>query len=310
MPRFIYRSVCRNNDYRHPVINLNLNFSAKKQFIRFFTIYIDAIIYKLTMRYFFHHFTSDAFANTEFGIFTGEHFIWMIIAAVALALSLFIFRNIDDGALFRFIRITAIVLLVSEVVKIVIILYWGNFDIGQDLPLWLSSMFVYLLPFVGFAKGRLRQHAINSIVSIYFVGGVLTMIMPLILYYYPLLNFFSFHSLIYHWLMIFIALLLLIRGHVNINLKQFHFIIVPFLIMAVIALPVNAIFDGDYMFLTNGNNSAFHMFYTMMPWAFYALTVLALHIAYIFLTAVAFKFADTRIRKYKSHKSTKISSGQ
>ena len=214
--------------------------------------------------------------------------MFLVLAVIALPTLLYLCRNISDEKLWKFFKITAVTLLILEVVKIIIPLaQTGIFDWGEDLPLWLSSMFIYLLPFVAWGKDRVRKVAIDAIVVIFFFSGILALSMPLILYYYRTFSFFGLHSLIYHWLMIFVAILLFMRGHVKIEFKNVWLVLIPFLGMAVIAIIMNAIFGGDYMFLNDGRFSAFEMF-NHLPQPLYIATVLLLHTVMFSVGAILF----------------------
>ena len=245
-------------------------------------------------RYFFYHLSTGVWDNFELGLFHWDHIVWLIMAATALPLLLWLCRNMSREAMWRMFKIMAVCLLITEVIKIIIPLWQtGYFDFAEDLPLWLSSMFVYLMPFLAWGKGRVRKVAIYSIVCIYFFSGILTMVMPLILYYYRVFTFFGLHSLVYHWLMIFVALLLYMHGHAKFEFKKLWVILIPFLTMTTIAGIANIIWGGDYMFLRDGEFTPFAMF-NFLPHPIYISVVITAHLIMFFLTACLFIFLDRR----------------
>jgi len=263
------------------------------------------------LQYFFCHLSTGVWQNFDLGLFHWDHILFIILAAIALPLSLYLCRNISEKKLWRFFKIMAVILLVLEVVKIIIpLVQTGIFDPAEDLPLWLSSMFVFLFPVLAWGKGRVRRVAINSICAIFFFSGILTMFMPLILHYYRVFSFFGLHSLLYHWLMIFTALILFIRGHVKIEWKSIWTILIPFFIMGVIALTVNWAFGwtGDYMFLTDGRHTPFAMF-NGLPHPLFVVVVILLH-AGMFAVGASFFCVLQTIRDKRRAKSVVTKSEQ
>lgn len=127
------------------------------------------------------------------------------------------------------------------------------------LPLDTCSIVMPAALLAGFGRGRVRQAAESWLATGGVVGGVATMVRLNAFYYYPFFSFGAFYSMLWHLLMVFLGLLVLVtrqrragdpslpeaeRGVGLSTLKSgfcFH------LLFSLVVIPVDFLFDFDFM---------------------------------------------------------------
>ena len=67
--------------------------------------------------------------------------------------------------------------------------------------------------------------------------------------YYPFFTFGAFYSMIWHFLMVFLGLLLVVTNYVSVNYKSVLKGFIFHLIICLIVIPINYIFNFDFMLL-------------------------------------------------------------
>ena len=123
----------------------------------------------------------------------------------------------------------------------------GAFNTGL-LPLDLCSMIMPAGILTGFGRGRIRQMAAAWVSTGGILGGLATMVQLNALRYYPLLSFGAFYSMLWHFLMVFMGLLLCVTASRGPDLTtvlegyRFH------LIFSAVVIPVDFAFGFDFMF--------------------------------------------------------------
>ena len=126
----------------------------------------------------------------------------------------------------------------------------GSFNTGL-LPLDTCSIIMYAGLLAGFCKGKIGKAASSWLATGGVVGGVATMLYLNAFKYYPFFSFGAFYSMIWHFLMVFLGLLLIVTKHVDIKFStvlygfMFHFII------SLIVIPLDFIFNWDFMLYLN-----------------------------------------------------------
>ncbi|MBR6119957.1 MAG: hypothetical protein IKQ04_06540 [Oscillospiraceae bacterium] len=131
------------------------------------------------------------------------------------------------------------------------------------LPLDTCSIVMPAALLAGFGRGRVRQAAESWLATGSVVGGVATMVRLNAFYYYPFFSFGALYSMLWHLLMVFLGLLVLVtrlrsagdpslpeaeRGVGLSTLKGgfcFH------LLFSLVVIPVDFLFDFDFMLYRN-----------------------------------------------------------
>ena len=129
------------------------------------------------------------------------------------------------------------------------------YDIQRDgvfnihlLPLDSCSIIMPAAILAGFAKGRVQRIASAWVCTGGIVGGLAAMIQLTAFRYYPLLSFGAFYSMIWHFLMVFMGLLLIVTATPPLRFSLvtdgylFHFL------YSLIVIAVNYILNLDFMF--------------------------------------------------------------
>lgn len=152
-----------------------------------------------------------------FGLFTWKHFA-MLAVCVALIAALcryFLGRTARQQA--RILKITAVALLLGNLGRDVFLLIRGRMTIGY-LPLHLCSfaIFVYLLhAFLPDVQQSRFRAALGEIgFTLLMPGTIWALILP-DWSAYPILNFMSLHSFLWHSVLVAYPLMLLLSGRIH-----------------------------------------------------------------------------------------------
>ncbi len=103
----------------------------------------------------------------------------------------------------------------------------------------------------GYAKGKIQKISECWLATGSIVGGIATMVVLNAFKYYPFLSFGAFYSMIWHFLMVFIGLLLIVTNYVE---MKYSTIINGFILQFVFSLVVillDFIFNWDFMMFLN-----------------------------------------------------------
>ena len=99
----------------------------------------------------------------------------------------------------------------------------------------------------GYSKGRVKDYATCWLATGCIVGGFATMLFLNAFKYYPFLSFGAFYSMIWHFLMVFIGLLIIINNYVKIEYKTILKGFIFHILFSCIVIPIDYIFNFDFM---------------------------------------------------------------
>ena len=131
----------------------------------------------------------------------------------------------------------------------------GSFNTGL-LPLDTCSLVMPAALLAGFGKGKARRLAESWLVTGGVVGGVGAMVQLSAFHYYPFFSFGAFYSMLWHWLMVALGLLLAAAGVVPEEDGPFHSPLGSrtvlrgygfHLLFSLVVIPVDFLFDFDFM---------------------------------------------------------------
>ena len=188
-------------------------------------------------------------------MFTPLHFI---VAGIILALVIIFALTVYKKEKFikpLFIVLWAVVT-VLEVVKITWESTTGNvvkLEVTGILPLYPCSIFMYAMPFAIWGKGKVKQAACGYVCTLGLLGGAVNFFYPMtVLYRYSIISFSAMHSMIYHAIMLFTCLTMLLSKYHRYtgvkNILDLFLPCIPTLIMSIPANIVNYTYGADYMF--------------------------------------------------------------
>lgn len=147
------------------------------------------------------------------GMFTPGHITALLICLpTAVAAALLLGRRMSRRTCDRLVLGAAVLLTVMEGIKIAHAFAYGDAFLDSWVPLSFCSIFMLTLWLYRFGGGVVRDGAATYLAYAAPVAGLGFLIFPATsLVGYPVWHFLSLHSLIFHSLMIFLGLTLLLR---------------------------------------------------------------------------------------------------
>lgn len=194
------------------------------------------------------------FASIPF-IMAPEYLVWCIMALIATGVGIYFLIKYQTAKRVKIVLITLWAILVGiEIVKVIVNISGGDFSLAWDLPLYICSIPLYIMPVAIWGKGIYQQIACAYICTIGLFGTIMNYVVPTVTVNYSLFSFYGFHTSLFHTILWVIPLVMLCTGYCKFNLKEFGW---QFLGFVVITLPV-LIFDHitttNYMYFREGVN--------------------------------------------------------
>ncbi len=193
------------------------------------------------------------------------HTVFMVLACLAIILVPIFLRKTKEKNVDLFLKVLSIVIPVLELVKITWETVWdlkvvGSFNWGGLLPLYTCSMFIFVLPFAAWAKGKVKRAAVAWLSTIGIFAGLTNFFLPPILNTYPFWTLATFTSLNFHFWMVFTGVFLGVTGYYKAKWSDIITAWLPLAIFSVIVIPANYILQAqghypDYMLYMHGNGA-------------------------------------------------------
>lgn len=148
------------------------------------------------------------------GIFSIEHLIFLGICLMLIFIALILTKNLNPKKIDKIVLILAIFVTLLEIAKIT----W-NYQVARRrtvtlIPLYYCSIFIYASLMAGFGKGRIKEAGYAFMAYGGLLAGLAFLVYPVTsLATQKLWHFLSFHSMIYHSIMFYVGLLLLVRRY-------------------------------------------------------------------------------------------------
>lgn len=202
-------------------------------------------------------FFSLPYEYTPCGLFTWGHALLFCVTALLIAAGLYASRGWGERAVRRMVRLATALLWALEIGKILFVLFkTGSRNPNDFIPLYYCSLVLYAGLFSSVGKGRLRRLGDVFLATGGLIGGACFLICPnTSLPRYPVFHFISFHSFLLHGLMVFLGLLLLLRGVVRLRPADVVYCAGLVSAMCAAALAYNNIYSA-----VTGTNTANLMF--------------------------------------------------
>lgn len=171
-----------------------------------------------------------------------EHLILLVIGistAVYFAIKL---RNISEKENRVLLAILSVYFVLTEIYKELFLSYIiEDGYCWSDFPFQLCSIGMYLCVVAVFFKKKEITEVIYCFLGTYnFMGGIAAFLEPESMFYSYVTM--TIHSILWHYLLIFIGLYSIISGRVKYNLRVFSKTIFLYLILCIVAYILNAIF--------------------------------------------------------------------
>lgn len=227
--------------------------------------------------------TPEGFMSWQHLVFASLFFVTMIVISIIIGMK---FRNKDEIAKNKVLVWTAIIIVSSEVLHIAIccIRAGSFFPILHNLPLFLCSIQFITIPLAAFAKGRVKEAALDFV----FIFGILSASMGVFgagqnFNAYPVLSFDNVISAVTHTVSGFASLYIVISNMTSMKAKNIWITYVILLSVCILAYVADILIPYNYMFLMRGDGTPYDIFYNLVNGSpvFYPMIVVALFLLYI-----------------------------
>ncbi len=236
--------------------------------------------------YFGYYFYAPQGRFQPCGMFTIEHIIAALVclSVVVFALAFSRKKNIDEAFDLKIIRFFAFLLTFLEIIKIAHSFIYGDYHLDAWFPLSYCGLFIYSLWMVGYGKGKIKRCGEVFIAYGCAFAGLMFLIFPTTsLMLFPIWHYFSVYSLLFHTVMMFVGIrLLLAERKFNKSTYKYYFSYVLF--FAIISIVMNSIYGCNLMNLREPYNipiqllqdiyNAFNPAYTIIGLVIYMLVPL------------------------------------
>lgn len=246
-------------------------------------------------------FSSDE--SNPCGLYNLEHLIVILICFALIFALIIITIRLPKESIEKIIKIIAILIFTLEILKIIWNIANGRSEkLDTFLPLYFCSLFIYALIAASFFKGKAKEAGLIFLFYGGIVGGTAFLIYPSTsLLIFPMWHFLTIHSMIYHSLMIYVGLIIVLKGIFVPNRKYFIPYFIFTTIFCLIALIINYIFPGNnLMFVKEPLKGTILVLIGKISGIFYPAVIIIGQNAGTFAVS---HFGYELIMKIKSHKN-------
>ena len=187
------------------------------------------------------------------GLFGVEHLILLLASAALITAALYFSRRMSFPQIRKTIWICTVILWIFEIIKIVFnLIVNGPDEPNHYIPLYFCSLTLYCGFMSAFGKGFVKRCGDTFLAVGSIIGGVMFLLCPnTSLPMYPFFHYITFQSFLYHSIMIYLGILVIMRGYVVLRAKDQ----IPYgtvvLIVGVVAYLVNSVLGTNLMFVSD-----------------------------------------------------------
>lgn len=205
--------------------------------------------------YFGYYFYSPRGRFEPCGMFSLPHIISVIVCIVLIALVLVLTsKKIDRNKLKCCYKITFFLLVILETIKIIHSIIYGDYYLDAWFPLSYCGLFIFALGMAGYGNGRIEFAGETYITYGCPIAGVAFLMFPTTsLMDFPVWHFFSLYSLLFHSLMIYFGVLLLLKEK-KLMLNKYLCYICFVVLFSLIAIGLNVQYNSNLMNLREPYN--------------------------------------------------------
>ncbi|MBQ6282878.1 MAG: YwaF family protein [Bacilli bacterium] len=199
--------------------------------------------------FFEYKYNIVGYTGQDYGGFAQK--LYLIISVILMVILLISLRKSSKEKVLKIIRGISIFLILFYIGKttwesVYDIKLSGSFNTGL-LPFDTCSIPMLAGLIAGFGKGKIKKYAECWLCTGGIVGGFATMLFLNAFKYYPFLSFGAFYSMIWHFLMVFLGLLLIVTNYVDTDFKTVLNGYIFHVIISLIVIPIDFIFNFDFM---------------------------------------------------------------
>ncbi len=193
-------------------------------------------------------------ANFSSDLFSTWHIIYIVLAYLSVIILCILLPKKKKHNIDLFLKIIGISVLIAEISKVSFESYYDittgrGFNFGGILPVYTCSIFIFTSLLAGFTKGKIKDICISFLTTVGLISGAIGVVYCNGLNFYPFWTFGAFYSLFFHYSMMLTGIILLASKYKKLEWKDALYAWIPIVIMAVFAIPLNIIYNADYMLL-------------------------------------------------------------
>lgn len=240
--------------------------------------------------FFSEFFGFNGYERTPEGYMSWQHLVFVsTLMAIMIALAVILGirnRNKDEKIKNKVLIWSAFLIDGFEIFKIIIICARSGSaePILRMLPLFLCSIQLITIPLAAFAKGRVKEAALDFVFIFGILGAVLGTYGAGQNYNaYPVLSFDNVVSGITHSISGFASLYIAISKMASMKAKNIWITFTILIGFCVVAYVANVLIPYNYMFLMRGDGTPYDIFYNMVGGSpvLYPMIVVLLFLLYI-----------------------------
>lgn len=244
---------------------------------------------------------ADGYMSWQHLTFVTSLMIIMIASAVVLGL---IYKKKDMAERNKVLVWAAVLINLFELVKIITSCIRSEAGdlapIKYNLPLFLCSIQLIAIPLAAFAKGRLKNAALDFV----FIFGILGAVMGT--YFagqnygtYPVFSYVNVISGITHTISGFASLYIVISKMASMKKRNMWITFTILSAFAIAAYIVNITIDYNYMFLMAGDGTPYDIFFNLVNGHPVIYPILVWGTLILYITGFYFVYYFFRVRKLK-----------
>ena len=235
-------------------------------------------------------FGFGGYSRVPEGSYSWQHLTFVTtLVLIMIALAVFLGRknrNASDKAKNRVLLWAALAIDGFELFKIVLLCFRSGdpLDWLYNLPLFLCSIQLIAIPMAAFAKGTVREAALDFVGVFGILGAILGTIGAGNNYgTYPVLCFDNVVSAITHCISGFASLYVLISGMAGMKKSNIRMTLAILLSFCVAAYAANWLLDYNYKFLMRGDGTPYDILYNLVGGSpvLYPICVVVLFLVYV-----------------------------
>ena len=262
-------------------------------------------------------FGFGGYAREPEGYMSWQHLAFVtLLMAIMVGLSVYFgfkYKSRSEREKNHPLIIAAIMIDSFELFKIVIMCIRSGDPLAwlYDLPLFLCSIQLITIPLAAFAKGRVKEAALDFVFIFGILGAVLGTYLAGQNYgTYPVLSFDNVVSGITHSISGFSSLYIVISGMSSMKKKNIPITFSILFFFCASALIANAALDYNYMFLRRGDGTPYDIFYNLVGGnaVLYPMIVILLFVIYIIAFQYTYNFFKNRKKRATEQSEEAVSS--
>ncbi len=186
----------------------------------------------------------------SFSLFDGTHLFWLFLTVAICVTGALLYRKASDKTRRRVNIILAVVILLVETSRQIIIISTGQWR-PETLPLHLCSVNIFVCLWFAIKPNKL---AANILYSLCLPGAAVALLSPSWLAL-PITNFFHINSEVLH-ILLFLYPILLLSGGFQPDIRELPKVLVCLFGACLIIYPLNKLIGTNFMFLNGAHSNA------------------------------------------------------